>query len=294
MNIELFKDPNSDMLIPFVNGKLQKEFFEFLVYRFNWPTKLKLKPISGSSLKNIAYDVKQLIETLAHNNIHIAEANYHSHIKKILEAQQKTYGWTNETYNNKYRRYREFFRFLELKGVNFESNFPERRSFTITVNNDDNFLNYQHKIQSFSDDGCKKTVVHDNYLHNVISMDSYYELYTKLKNIDPVYAVIAQALMQSCLRVSNVCQIPFTHSNLNPKWVLWPEFEALELEFLKFHHIAKGNKLTWCYIWPATIKSIYEDYIYTYYEERIILFKNSYSKVRLKRFFISIQIAICV
>ena len=96
MEIELFKDPNSDMLIPFVKGNLQKEFFEFLVYRYHWPTRInpKMKSVSGSSLRNIAYDIKQLLEALSdpENNVHLSDATFDQHLKPLLDAQQNQYG----------------------------------------------------------------------------------------------------------------------------------------------------------------------------------------------------------
>ncbi|MDI1231649.1 MAG: site-specific integrase [Methylobacter sp.] len=283
MEIELFKDPDSDMLIPFVKGTLQKEFFEFLVYRYHWPTRInsKMKAVSGSSLRNIAYDIKQLLEALSHNNVHISDVTYELHLKKLLDEQQKEYNWRNETFNSKYSRCREFFEFLTVRGISHKAVFPAKRVGKHYSNRDDDFFSHTHNEKSHDyskDDGHKRTTITDNYTEYVISMDKYFELYKRLKKIDPVYAVMAQTMMQTCLRVGNTCQIPLSHSPLNPDWKLWPELNSLDLEFLKFHHIAKGGKLTWCYVWPATIKSIYNDYIDPFYAERKKLYNERYIK----------------
>ncbi|MFA6070612.1 MAG: site-specific integrase, partial [Janthinobacterium sp.] len=283
MDIELFKDPDSDMLIPFVKGTLQKEFFEFLVYRYHWPTRInrKMNVVDASSLRNIAYDIKQLLEALAYNNVHISDVTYDQHLKKLLDEQQNTHNWRNETFNTKYSRYRDFFEFLTFRGISHKAIFPAKRERIYYSNSEDDFLSHIQKRKgssSLKDDGHEKTTITDNYFEYVISMDTYCELYRRLKRIDPVYAVMAQTMMQTCLRVSNVCQIPLSHSKLNPNWKLWPELQALNLDFLKFHHIAKGGKLTWCYVWPATTKSIYDDYIVPCFTERKKLYSEIYSK----------------
>lgn len=282
--MELFKDPSSAMLIPFSNGVLQKEFFEFLVYRYHWPTKFNqnLKPINGSSLRNIAYDLKQLLETLAVNNLHFTEVTYDLHLKKILDELQDQFNWKNETYNIKYSRYKNFYEFLTFRGISHHAIFPVIRDSYHYTNPDDDFLSHvrskgfgNHK---FKDDGHKRTALIDNYLENVISIETYSKLYIKLKEIDPVYAVMAQVMMQTCLRISNVCQVPLNQCKLNPNWKLWPEVHALDIDFLKFNHIAKGRKQTWCYFWPETIKSIYRDYIVPHYAERKMLFDKVYKR----------------
>lgn len=281
MEIELFKVPNSEMLIPFSNGDLQKEFFEFLVYRLHWPTKINpnMKSVSGSSLRNIAYDIKQLLEALSDNNLHLSEVTYELHLKPLLNAQQNEYGWRNETYNIKYHRCREFFEFLSMRGTNHKAIFPSKREAAYYSNSDDDLLSHTRSgcgWISMQDDGDKRTAITDNYTDLVISMDSYHVLYQKLREIDPVYAVMAQTMMQTCLRVSNVCQIPFSHSKLNPQWILWPEMLALDMKYQKFNHVAKGGKLTWCYIWPATIKSIHDNYIYPFFSKRKELYVQKY------------------
>jgi integrase len=240
-----------------------------------------MKAVKGPSLRNIAYDIKQLLEALAYNNVHISEVTYDQHLKKLLDEQQNEYNWQEETRSTKYNRYREFFEFLTLRGISHKAIFPAKMESRIYRNIDDDFYSHAHKgkgSSSTKDDGHHKTTVNDNYLEYVISMDAYFELYRRLREIDPVYAVMAQTMMQTCLRISNACQIPFSHSKLNPNWKLWPELQSLDLDFLKFHHIAKGGKLTWCYVWPATIKSIYDDYIVPYFTERKKLYDEVYSK----------------
>lgn len=276
MEIELFKVPDSPMYIPFVKGEVYREFFEFLVYRFHWPKKINsmMRPIDESSLRNVAYDLKQFLEVLAANKLKLSTLQF-TDFEKLLNEQQKAYGWTNDTYNTKYVRCREFFDFLSFRNVPHRMVFPERRISALGLNSDNGA---EQTVFYSADDGLKRT--QDNYdcQYKVISIERYGELYRRLSDIDRVYGVIAQTMMQTCLRVSNVCQIPFSNNSQNREWLLWPEFKALGLDYLKFHHVAKGKKPAWCYVWPSTIETIYSEYIHPCYESRKRLFLEKYSK----------------
>lgn len=279
MEIELYKDLDSGLLIPFVDGILQREMCEFLIYRFYWPSRILvgMKTVDVSSLRNIAYDIKQFLEALFANGFHFTSVTYEQ-VTRLLDAQQNVHGWGNSTYNTKYLRIREFFEFLTMKGISHAAIFPEKRAATRAGHRDDVGDVHSRYVHHYAqDDGQKRTPIVDDYVGRVISMATYGELYRRLAKIDIVYAVLAQTMMQTCLRVSNACQLPRSRGKLNPHWMLWPEMRATDTEFLKFHHIAKGRKPAWCYIWPETVEAIYRDYISKCFESRKKLFDQSYS-----------------
>lgn len=281
MEIELYKDSESEMLIPYVDGTLHREMFEFLVYRYHWPKRINanMKAVNGSSLRNIAYDVKQLLESLSANDLSLSEVHY-DQLQKLLDAQQRAYGWNNGTYNTKYLRCREFFDFLSVRSFSHNMIFPARGEVRRKIGAGEFYSDDADGIAvRFSrDDGKKRTTSFDNYDGSVISMQTYGVLYQKLGEIDPVYSTMAQTMMQTCLRISNACQIPLSSNKLNPKWLLWPEFQALGLEFLRFNHIGKGRKPSWCYVWPVTLKAIYTDYVEPYFKARKHLYIEKYCR----------------
>lgn len=282
MKIEFHISKKSPVPIPFANGRLHKELFEFLMFRFHWPKRIDadMKPVTQSSLRNVAYDLKQFLETISANRLNFELLRFED-LQRILNAQQEEYCWTSDTYNIKYLRCRAFFDFLRMRGVRHDVIFPPRREVIRYFGDTDYALSAIKKEKTYlKDDSLKRSVKVDDYVERVISMQTYAELYRRLSDIDPVYAVLAQVMMQTCLRIGNACQISISSDRLNPKWMLWPEFQALNLEYLKFNHVAKGGKKTWCYVWPVTLRAIYEDYVRPYFHKRIRLYEDNYRQRR--------------
>lgn len=77
----------------------------------------------------------------------------------------------------------------------------------------------------------------------MISIDQYGKLYRALKEIDPVYAVLAQVMMQTFLRIADVCEVPLHRNNYNRYLPLWPEFERQGRDLLRYKLLTKRSKL---------------------------------------------------
>ena len=282
MNIELYKNADSPVEIPISNGVLQYDFAEFLVMRYNWPNKIRenLKRVSVRTLHHIANDIRMFLENLAHNNIHIQDATYEVHIKPILDELGRD--WVASTKNIRYSRIRDYFEFLNSKGIPIKAIFPAKYVVTHNVNSDDDFYSHTRKSNAkkvIMDQGHVRTNPKEDYKEYVISMDTYGKLYSALKEIDPVYSVISEVMMLTMLRVHNVVQIPLRKSELNKRnWMLWPQFERSGKPKLKFNCISKGNKYLKVDVWPSAIQAIYKDYVELYYEERKDKFNNIYLK----------------
>lgn len=288
MHIELYKNPDCPVETPLINGVLQKDFSEFLVTRFYFPDRInpKSRKPNPKTIHGIANDVRMFLENLAHNNIHIQDVTYEDHIKPILEGLGTNWDgngndWKPDTYNIRYTRVRDYFTFLNTKGIATKAVFPAKYVTTRVTNSNDDFLSHTNKGKgqpTVVDDGHKATKSKKDYSEYVISMDTYKKLYNALKEIDPVFAVMADTMWLSMLRVHNVVQIPFRKSSLNKNWMLWPEFARADKEKLKFNCYSKGSKYIEVDFYPEVIKRIYNDYIEPYYRERKEKYENNYKK----------------
>ncbi len=268
--------------VPLIGGmRLHKHFSGFLVTRYYFPKMIGdlLEPVTGGSLRQIAYDLKAVLDAMSFNGINYLEADYTDHIEKIVHAQL---GDSNpSSYNARISRVRDFYDYLHSEGIRTKALFPARTSHRLHLNQDENFLSHtNHKVFKTyeKDDGHKKTILKEDYKNEVISIEDYGKLYRALAKIDVVYAVIAQVMMQTFLRIADVCEIPL-HTNKYNKYIpLWPEFERCGQESLRYTCLTKRMKQVTIDIYPMTLKSIYEDYIEPSYRGRKNLFDSRYCK----------------
>lgn len=282
MEIELVWPEGRVVPVPLKDDyHLHTHLFGFLVMRYYYPRDIRpnMTPVTGGSLRQIAYDLKVVLEALASNGIEYTEADYTEHIEKIVEAQLGNANPT--TYNARITRIRDFYDYLMKQGVIVKARFPARTVQRRSRNEDDNFLSHTahgHSMTYEKDDSHKRTTSQTDYKDQVISIGQYGELYRALKTIDPVYAVIAQVMMQTFLRVADVCEMPLHSNNYNRYLPLWPEFERGGSNPLKYKLLTKRSKLIVIDIYGETLQAIYEDYIQPHYEARKELFDTSYMK----------------
>ncbi|MCU6434655.1 hypothetical protein LPB67_12830 [Undibacterium sp. Jales W-56] len=260
---------------------LHTHLYGFLVTRYYYPRDISpnMAPVTGGSLRQIAYDLKAFLEALAHNGIEYTEADFSDHIEKIIEAQLGTANPT--TYNSRITRIRDFYTYLQKQGIRVRARFPARTVQRRSLNLDDNFLShtaYGHSTTYEKDDSHKRTTLKEDYKDQVISIDHYGKLYRALKEIDPVYAVLAQVMMQTFLRVADVCEMPL-HANRHNRYLpLWPEFERKDRNSMRYKLLTKRSKLIEIDVYGDTLRAIYEDYIQPHYRDRKELFDSSYMK----------------
>lgn len=260
---------------------LHTHMFGFLVMRYYFPRDIRpnMTPVTGGSLRQIAYDLKAFLEALAHNGVEYTEADFSDHIEKIVEAQLGTANPT--TYNARITRIRDFYEYLQKQGVRVKARFPARTVQRRSRDKDDNFLSHTahgHSTTYEKDDSHKRTTLKTDYKNQVISIDHYGKLYRALKEIDPVYAVLAQVMMQTFLRVADVCEMPLHSNRYNRYLPLWPEFERQGRDSLRYKLLTKRSKLIEIDIFGETLHAIYEDYVGPHYQDRKELFDSSYMK----------------
>jgi integrase len=283
MEIELVWPENGIVPVPLIDGlHLHKHLSGFLVTRYYEPKQIKdtMTPVTGGSLRQIAYDLKAYLEALAHNNKDYTEVEY-EFIERILDAQL---GDANPvTYNTRHTRIRDFYDYLRKEGLRVKAQFPARIVQKRYRDQNDNFLSHTSHRPSKTyekDDGHKRTTAKEDYKDEVISIMMYGKLYQALMQIDNVYAVIAQVMMQTFLRIADICEMPLHTNKYNDYLPLWPEFERSGKELLRYSCLTKGMKQITIDIYPATLESIYKDYIQPCYQDRKELFDSVYIKRR--------------
>ncbi len=270
------------MPVPLIDGlRLHTHLSGFLATRFYYPIGIKenMSPVTGGSLRQIAYDLKAFLEALFYNDIEYTEADFKDHIEKIVEAQLGDSNAT--TYNTRITRIRDFYDYLSKEGIPVKASFPARIVKKHFGNQDDNYLSHTHHKWSTtyeSDEAHKTIILKEDYKDQVISIEKYGELYRALKKIDPVYAVMAQVMMQTLLRIADVCEMPVHTNKYNSYIKVWPEFQLSGAELQKYSTLTKRSKLITVDIFPLTIQALYEDYIKPYYRGRKILFDSDYMK----------------
>lgn len=281
MRIELVWPKKRIVPIPLIDGlRLHKHLSGFLVTRYYEPRQIRatMTPVTGGSLRQIAYDLKAYLEAVAHNKLDYTEVEYHT-IAKILDAQLGNA--SPLTYNTRHTRLRDFYSYLQLEGVRIKARFPARTVHRGFQDQNDNFLShtgYRNARTYEKDDGHKRITLKEDYKDEVIDIKTYGELYRVLNEIDVVYAVIAQVMMQTFLRIADVCEMPL-HSNMYNKYLpLWPDFERSGMESLRYTCLTKRMKQVSIDIYPATLQAMYVDYIQPCYQDRRELFNSVYLK----------------
>lgn len=96
---------------------LHTHLFGFLVMRYYYPRDIRptMNRVKGGALRQIAYDLKAVLEALASNGIEYTEADYTEHIEPIVEAQLGNAD--PKTYNARMTRTRDFYEYLQKQGV---------------------------------------------------------------------------------------------------------------------------------------------------------------------------------
>jgi site-specific recombinase XerD len=272
---------NDPIPVPLIDdGSLHHEMLSFLVARYYNPTLIRpnVKRLSGGTLRQVAYDLKAFLEALDHNNIFIADATY----EQILSCvNNQLAGARPEVFNTRMTRLRDFYDFLNHKGISTKALFPAKDVQERHVNPDSDMFSHTRKSHTkkyLQDPSHKKTVEQRDYCGQVISMDCFFELYRRLEVIDPVYATMATVMMQTLLRVSDVCEMPL-HSNTYNKYInVWPQHKLSGQDKIKYRLCTKGSKDITISIYSSTIKLLYDDYLTPYHLKRKKLFKDKYLK----------------
>ena len=282
MEIKFIKPTEESVLIPLINNGTTIHFHlaEFLVKRFHSPSLTSIKkarPLKSlESIKSKAYHLKRFLENLDANGkdyLNVDFSTIYELLEKICES-----NIDHKTFNNMYSNIREFYDFLDIKNIPYRAEFPEIICKTRYINDNQNLLSHTNstlRIEYDSDSGKKPTHNISSYRDRIFSKTDADKLYTALNKIDPIYTVIAKTMIQTYLRISNICEMPLYNDKRN-KLILFPELQAHNIDKQNLRINAKGQKVYSIPLYRHTSELIYNDYIVPYFDERKELFRNNY------------------
>lgn len=282
MSIDLVTIGRDSVPIPLITetGAIHPHLTEFLIRRKFNPTLIgpAYKSVGAESIKQKANHLRSFLENAEAN-----ERNYlamsHEDIVKLLEKLCEDHK-TGQTFNTMYSNVREFYEFLDSKGVTNAAYFPQKVTRVRNSDTSQNMLSHVsggNKVSYEASPGLKPVQKQSSYAEYIISDEQYGELLGRLEENDPVYAVMAKVMVETYLRRSNVCEMPFRSDGKN----LFEVYEAMLRHGLSqqhYHFKAKGDKSVSIPIYIHTWKMIYEEYIDKHYDERKELFRNVYRK----------------
>jgi site-specific recombinase XerD len=280
MNIDLIYPEQASVPIPIVRetGEVHPHFTEFLIRRRYYPALINpaYSSIEHESIKQKANQIRRFLENAEHNGYNYLEMS-HEDIKSLLEALCATHR-DSKTYNTMFSNVREFYEFLDTKGVFNKASFPARVTKVRKIDQSQNILSHTASSNSEHFEGnpdTKSVQEKTDFKENVFSIEQQKILFDKLDEIDPVYTVMAKVMLDTLLRRSNVCEMPFRKDARN-LFDVYPVMLRNNNNKQVFHANLKGNLVKPITIFIHTWKMIYDEYINKYFDERKILFTQKY------------------
>lgn len=280
MNIDLIYPEPASSPIPIVRetGEVHPHFTEFLIRRKYYPSLINqtYRPIGDESIKQKAGHIRQFLENAEHNGYNYLDMTYED-IKSLLEALCSNHK-DHKTYNTMYNNVREFYEFLDTKRVFNTASFPSKVTKTRKADQNQNMLSHtatsdKHYYEANPD--IKPVQEKVDFKENVFTLDQQKVLFDKLEEIDPVYTIMAKVMLDTFLRRSNVCEMPFRKDDRNI-FDIYPVMLRNNSNKQIYYANVKGNKIVPITIFVHTWKMIYEDYIDKYFDERKDLYKEKY------------------
>jgi len=280
MNIDLIYPEPASVPIPIVRetGEIHPHFTEFLIRRRYYPSLINsaYSNIEHESIKQKANHIRQFLENAEHNEYNYLEMSYED-IKSLLEVLCANHK-DSKTYNTMYNNVREFYEFIDTKGVFNKATFPSKVTKGRQIDQSQNMLSHtagrdKHYYEANPD--IKPVQDKIDFKDNVFTLEQQKALFDKLDEIDPVYTVIAKVMIDTFLRRSNVCEMPFRKDARNT-FDIYPVMLRSKNNKQLYYANLKGNKVAPLTIFIHTWKMIYEEYIDKYFDERKSLYTQKY------------------
>tara|TARA_R110002167_G_scaffold54564_3_gene155467 strand:- start:1716 stop:3077 length:1362 start_codon:yes stop_codon:yes gene_type:complete len=294
MTIEHTFSPELGLYIPYYEGGgIHTELCNYLICRSKFKDRLTqaLKPNHKSMIKSVNlttqrllyYRMKLLLDFFEENEVHFTEATYEYHIEALKDYCRNEYNWTEESLRLYIGTWRQFYEFLTIDGVMHNMYFPAKGESSYKEDSDDDYLNYTKddhtQIVSTETAVDPKRLIHkDDYVDDVFSMDQYWQLYNKLYEDDPVFAVMASTMLQTFLRIGGIIQFPLAPTKRNPTWMRFKQMQSNNLKFQKLHYLKKGGNPEDLSVHIHTMDIMDSQYLRPFYQERKALYQEKYAQ----------------
>ena len=271
--------------VPYIRSerRIHQDFYDFLVVRKHYPHLLGAgtKSVGLSAITQKASRIRLFLESLLEDEskgLDYTNVSYPD-IKKWIERQNSEN--SDSTFNGYLSDIREFYAFLDYKGVRNNAFFPDKTIRSVSSDSSQDLLSSTHNGRRIieSEPDAIATPEKEDYCEEVFSIAQEKELIKKLTEIDPVYAVMTKVMIQTFLRRINICEMPFRKSdNGKNNFYLYPEMIRLKRSRQSYSYLSKGKKSLKMPIFIHTWQLIYDEYINKYYDDRIKLYREVASK----------------
>ena len=284
MSIGYIEHPDFNMKVPInPDGTVHELFLEYLLLKKINPGKLakNKRKVTDTTLRNIFYKLKLLLDLFYENGINPYEATYDDfeaamhYLRSVGNS-----GPSIQTYTGIWK---EYYQFLSSKGLALNMSFPALTELDSKREKDGDFLSHvtkpkQHRV---SDNIVPKEWFErsEHFAEKVLTLKEIFQLYEELNKQDRVFGIIALTMFQTFLRIGGVLQFPKVANKLNPEWKNSSTFLELDLEHQELHYINKGQKINSCLVTNGTMHLIHNNYMQCDdfdYQERLHNFKKKY------------------
>lgn len=257
--------------IPHVNGILHHPLADFLIYlRVTYMKKGGRREVE--TIKNNYNHMKIWLDYCTDVGVRYDQATFEIHLdvfrKYLLER-----GVLPQSVNVYYRTWRSFYEWCDCQGLPNLMQFPAK--FPKKIKHSSGRL-FQSNINTIESDPALLAVeITNDYKDFVLNDQEYDALADALRNIDPVYEMIAYMMVTTGLRIGGVLQFPVGANERNPNWLRYPELAATGRAAQKLIYLPKGNKrFRSCIVVTEALAKVHAEYITSLRVERTKLFSG--------------------
>jgi site-specific recombinase XerC len=286
MTIQRTFNSELGLYIPYYEGGgIHTEFCSYLICRKDFRSRLgkDLKPINTTTQNLIYYRVKLLLDHFEENDIHFTDATYEYDIENFKELIREEWEWSEESLRLYIGSWRQFYEFLTIDGVLHSMHFPPKGETKHRIDLDDQFLSHTiddpyENVKTETAIDVKRLTHRDDYSDKVLSMSEYWQLYNKLYEDDPVFAVMASTMMQTFLRIGGIMQFPLAPTVGNKNWQRFEQMKRKNMKSQTLHYKKKGGDPESLTVHIHTMEIIDKFYLKPLYQERKALFQTKYAQ----------------
>lgn len=257
--------------IPHVNGMLHHPLADFLIYlRVTYMKKGGRR--EAETIVNNYNHMKIWLDYCVDVGVRYDQATFDIHLVVFREYLLEK-GLLPQSINVYYRTWRSFYEWCDFQGLPHLMQFPAKLQKKIKRSTGSFFQSNVHTIES--DPALLAVEVELDYKDFILNDQGYDALADALKNIDPVYEMIAYIMVTTGLRIGGVLQFPVGANERNPNWLRYPELAETGRLAQKLIYLPKGKKrLRHCLVVTEALAKVHAEYIKSLRVERVKLFNE--------------------
>ena len=264
--------------IPHLEGRLHYPLSNYLIY-----LRTTFKKRGGrrepQTIINSYTIMKIWFDFCADLGVSFDEVTFEPHLT-LLRTSLLERGVSVKSVNTYYRAWRSFYEWCELEGISYLIQFPTKIS--RECNRDYGSSVRKLSLKTEIDPGLLAAAITDNYKDFILNPLVFSELSIALRNVDPVFEMIAYMMVTTGLRIGGVVQIPVGANERNRQWLRYPELLSKSIISQKLVYLPKGNKrFLSCIVLTEALGKVHEEYIQSHRVSRSKLFKQKHPGVEV-------------